>query len=203
MSSPARKKLKAIAIMEVVMSENIRGKRSKSFKGLRIKGFLFLSLCPFVSLTLNPASAQTNFYQGKTMTYVVGLLAGDSTDLWARALARSMVKHIPGNPNIIVQNMTGAGTMIAANYLYSVARPDGLTLGSVSPGLSFHQLIGRKEVQFDWTKFTWIGSSLHRSSLLIMRADAPYKSIQDIRAASEPPKGIHPGARANAAQAQP
>ncbi|MBI2988808.1 MAG: hypothetical protein HYY45_18755 [Deltaproteobacteria bacterium] len=170
------------------MSENIEGKRSKSFTGLRIKGFLFLFLCPFVSLTLDPASAQTDFYQGKTITYIVGLPAGDSTDLWARALARNTVKHIPGNPNIIVQNMPGAGTMIAANYLYSVARPDGLTLGSVSPGLSFHQLIGRKEAQFDWAKFTWIGSTWQRSALLIMRADAPYKSIEDIRAASEPPK---------------
>lgn len=144
--------------------------------------------CLLVFSTVDSADGQTDFYQGKTITYIVGLPAGDSSDLWSRALTRNMVKHIPGNPNVIVQNMPGGGAMIAANYIYSVAKPDGLTFGSVSPGLSFHQLIGRKEVQFDWTKFSWIGSSWHRSALLIMRADAPYKSIEDMRAGKEPPK---------------
>ncbi len=150
--------------------------------------FLFLSLFFLISLVIKPASAQTSFYQGKTMTYIVGLLAGDSTDLWARAVTRNMVKHIPGNPNIIVQNMPGAGGLIATNYIYSMAKPDGLTMGSVSAGHYFHQLAGRKEVQFDSRKFTWIGSSSRHEYLLVMRADAPYKSIDDIRSASEPPK---------------
>jgi tripartite-type tricarboxylate transporter receptor subunit TctC len=135
-----------------------------------------------------PAHAQTNFYQGKTMTYVVGLLAGDSTDLWARAVTRNMVKHIPGNPQLVVQNMPGAGGLIATNYIYGVAKPDGLTMGSVSAGHYFHQLAGRKEAQFDWRKFTWIGASGRHEYLFVMRADAPYRTIDDIRAASEPPK---------------
>jgi tripartite-type tricarboxylate transporter receptor subunit TctC len=134
------------------------------------------------------AWAQANFYQGKTMTFIVNMAAGDANDLWVRALARSLVKYIPGNPNIIAQNMAGGGSMISANYLYSVAKPDGLTIGQTSASLYFQQLTGRREVQFDWRKFSWIGSAGLVEALLMMRADAPYKSIEDIRAASEPPK---------------
>ena len=150
---------------------------------------VFLLICgSLILVAYHPAKAQTTFYQGKTMTYVVNMAAGDSPDLWARAVARNMVKHIPGNPNMITQNMPGGGSMIAANYIYNVAKPDGLSLGAVSANLYFRQLTRTKEVQFDWRKFTWVGSNSRLQSLLIMRADAPYKSIEHIRAASEPPK---------------
>ena len=142
-----------------------------------------------ISLLLgSSALAQSDFYRGKTMTFVVNMAAGDANDLWARALARNLVKYIPGNPNILAQNMAGGGSMISANYLYSVARPDGLTIGQTSSSLYFQQLTGRREVQFDWRKFSWIGSAGQAESLLMMRADAPYKSMDDIRNASEPPK---------------
>lgn len=134
------------------------------------------------------AHAQAPSYQGKTVRIVVGYLAGDSHDLWARAYARSMGKYLPGKPEFIVQNMPGAGSMIAANYVYNVAKPDGLTLGSIAPGLYLAQLIGNKEVKFDWSKFTWIGSPEQNGSLLFMRSDAPYKTLEDIRNAKEPPK---------------
>jgi tripartite-type tricarboxylate transporter receptor subunit TctC len=150
---------------------------------VRAATFLYLSV-----LQVPAAQPQANFYHGKTLTYVVGLLAGDSNDLWARAVTRNMVKHIPGRPNIVVQNMPGAGGLTAANYVYGVAKPDGLTLGSVSAGHYFHQIAGRKEAQFDWRKFTWVGSSSRHEYLFVMRADAPYKSIDDIRAASQAPK---------------
>ena len=134
------------------------------------------------------AMAQTSFFQGKTIRIAVGYLAGDTHDLWARAYARNLGKQIPGNPEIIVQNMPGAGSMIAANYVYNVAKPDGLTLGSIAPGLYLAQLTGNKEVKFDWAKYTWIGTPEHNGTLLFMRADTPYKSIEDIRKAKEPPK---------------
>lgn len=104
--------------------------------------------------------AQTSFFQGKTMTIVVGTKAGDAYDLYARLLAQYMPKYIPGNPNIIVQNMTGAGSMIAANFVYGVAKPDGMTLGAIFPALYFDQLTGRSEVKYDWKKFAWIGSTV-------------------------------------------
>ena len=78
--------------------------------------------------------------------------------------------------------------MIAANYVYNVAKPDGLTLGSIAPALYLAQLTGNKEVKFDWAKYTWIGTPEHNGTLLFMRADTPYKSIEDIRKAKEPPK---------------
>jgi tripartite-type tricarboxylate transporter receptor subunit TctC len=134
------------------------------------------------------ASAQTPYYQGKTMTIVVGTVAGDLYDLYARAIALYMGKYLPGNPNVIVQNMPGAGHMIAANYVYGVAKPDGLTLGAVNAGLYFQQLVGRSEVKFDWTKYSWIGNATKSPQVLYMRADTPYKTIEDVRGAKEPPK---------------
>ncbi|HEY3306748.1 MAG TPA: tripartite tricarboxylate transporter substrate-binding protein [Candidatus Binatia bacterium] len=132
--------------------------------------------------------AQTPYFQRKTIKLIAGFPAGVAYDLYARLTAPYLVKHIPGKPEIIVQNMPGAGSMIAANYLYTVAKPDGLTIGSILPTLYFDQLIGRNEVQFDWAKFTWIGSSDRSNHLLYMRADSPYKTIHDVAKAAEPPK---------------
>jgi tripartite-type tricarboxylate transporter receptor subunit TctC len=89
---------------------------------------------------------------------VVASTVGGGYDLWARLAARYMVKYIPGNPSIVTQNMPGAGNIIGANYVYGVAKPDGLTMGAVNPALYFDQLVGRSEVKFDWAKFNWIGS---------------------------------------------
>lgn len=132
--------------------------------------------------------AQTPFYQGKTLTVIVGTKAGDVYDLYARLLAEHMVKHIPGNPNTIAQNMPGAASLIAANYVYNVAKPDGLTIGAIYPALYFDQLLKKSEVKFDWTKWNWIGTPVTSNHLLYMRADTPYKSMDDIRKASTPPK---------------
>ena len=144
--------------------------------------------CALLLLWASNLQAQVPFYAGKTIKIVVGLPAGDAYDLYARILADHMGKYIPGNPTFIVQNMPGASTMIAANYVYNVAKPDGLTFGSTLPSLYFDQLIGRKEVQFDWTKFVWLGSFERSNNLLYMRADTPYKTIHDVTKASEPPK---------------
>ena len=116
--------------------------RSRSIVGffrIPISGFRFHRFrfhnSSFVVLLLlfnsAPVLAQTDFYRGKTMAFIVNMAAGDANDLWARALARNLVKHIPGHPNILAQNMAGGGSMISANYLYGVAKPDGLT--SVKP----------------------------------------------------------------------
>src|ERR671919_572582 len=93
--------------------------------------------------------AQADFYKGKTIRVVIGYSAGGTNDLWARAIARFWGKYIPGNPDIIVQNMPVAATMIAANYIYGVGKSDGLTLGLLSPALFFNQIGGQKEVKFD------------------------------------------------------
>ena len=104
-------------------------------------------------------------------------------DGWARLMAQFIGKHIPGNPNAVVQNMPGGGTMAAANYVYKVAKPDGLTLGLFGPGLFFGQLIKQKEVQFEWQKFSWVGSPELTDESLYIRADSPYKTFEEIRKA--------------------
>jgi len=138
--------------------------------------------------TFTDAQGQTPFYQGKTITIIVGYLSGDGYDIWARLLAGHLGKHIPGNPNIIVQNMPGAGSMIAANQVYNVAKPDGLTMASIGPSLYLDQVVGKKEVQFDWAKFGWVGSTENTPWLLYMNSNTPYKTIDDVRKAKDAPK---------------
>jgi tripartite-type tricarboxylate transporter receptor subunit TctC len=134
-------------------------------------------------------AAQENFYKGKTIKVVIGTTPGALYDQWSRVIAAHMGKHIPGNPELVPQNMPGAGHKIAANYVYNVAKPDGLTLiGSIVPSLYFDQLLGRKEVQYDWSKFVWIGSPVKGESQMYMRADSPYKTMDDVRKAAEPPR---------------
>jgi tripartite-type tricarboxylate transporter receptor subunit TctC len=135
-----------------------------------------------------PLWAQNPFYQGKTVTVIAASSAGSAYDLYARLLAQFMGKHIPGHPNFIVQNMPGAGSIIGANYVYNVAKPDGMTIGAIQPSIYFNQLVKQPEVKYDWGKFTWIGSSDKSDHLLYMRADLPYKTMADIRRAKEPPK---------------
>jgi tripartite-type tricarboxylate transporter receptor subunit TctC len=133
-------------------------------------------------------SAEEPYYKGKTITILAGTGAGNVYDLYARLFARHLSKYIPGNPDIIVQNMPGAASMIAANHLYQLSKPDGLTIGAIFPALYFDQLVGRSEVQFDWSKFIWLGSPVKSEHLFYMRADSPYKSIHDIVKTSNPPK---------------
>lgn len=141
-----------------------------------------------VALAVSLAHAQTPYYQGKTVRFVVGYPAGSAHDLWARLVAPYITKQIAGNPNIIVQNMPGAGSAVAANYAYSVAKPDGLTTVITNAGLYFDQLLGRKEVQYDWSKFAWIGSITRSYPLMYMVAKSPYATMNDVRSAAIPPK---------------
>jgi tripartite-type tricarboxylate transporter receptor subunit TctC len=134
------------------------------------------------------ARAQSDFFKGKQMKIVVGASAGAASDLYARVVANHLPKHIPGKPEIIVQNMPGGGSVTAANYVYSVAKPDGLTLGAVTAPIYFAQLLGRKEVQFDWAKFTWIGTPEENDELFFIRSDQPYRTLLDLRKAGEAPR---------------
>lgn len=97
-------------------------------------------------------------YTGKSLRMIVGTSPGGGYDTYARAIARHMPKHLPGKPNIIVQNMPGAGSLIAANYLYNVARPNGLTFAMLISGLVMEQTMGTEGIKFDAAKFEWIGA---------------------------------------------
>ena len=108
-------------------------------------------------LQFSSALAQGNFYESKTVRFVVGFPAGGGYDAYTRAIARHMGKHIPGNPTMVVDNMPGAGSMISANHTFKVAKPDGLTIGHFIGGLFLQQLLGKPGIEFDSLKFEYVG----------------------------------------------
>ena len=125
-------------------------------------------------------------FSGKTVTIIVGYKPGGGYDATARLLARHLPKHLPGNPTVIVQNMPGANSVIAANHVYNVAKPDGLTIATFNRNLPIAQLTGIGGVKYDITKFAWIGSAANESTILAIRADLPYQSFEELRKAKEP-----------------
>ncbi len=141
---------------------------------------LFIS---FLLITLFVSSSKLQaapYYEGKIMKIIVGVSPGGGFDIVARILARHLPKHIPGKPTIIVENMVGASTMIAANYLYNIAKPDGLTLATVFRSLLVAQLMKVQGMRFDLTKFSWVGGSGPEAYLLTIRTDLPYKTYEDL-----------------------
>lgn len=169
--------------MKTIDSIDLAPKGSKM--GAKQTASLFLFICLNLAIGVD-LYAQPNFYQGKTVRLVIGSSAGGGYDLWARLIARYLGKHIPGHPEVVPQNMPGAGGVVAANYVYGIAKPDGLTLGAFNPALYFDQLVGRAEVKFDWSKFNWIGSPEQNEILHFIRTDAPFKTVDDLRNAKEP-----------------
>jgi len=157
----------------------------------------------FASLTLSFAlvvaavsSAQAqSFFEGKTMRIIVGFAAGGGYDTYSRVLARHMGKHIPGNPAIIVENMTGAGSLISANYLYKSAKPDGLTLAHFSGGLFMGQVLGQKGIEFDAKKFEFIGAAVSEDCVCGLSKASGMTTVEKWMASNRPAKlgGNSPG----------
>ena len=134
-----------------------------------------------VFLAISPAQSSTHdFYKGKTIRFVVGQAAGGGYDLAARTIGRHMGKHIPGNPNIVVENMTGAGSLIAANYTYNSAKPDGLFVGIWNSGHVLRQALGDKAVRFDGRKFGWIGAPTKGNPHCSIMAHTGLKTLKDV-----------------------
>jgi tripartite-type tricarboxylate transporter receptor subunit TctC len=140
------------------------------------------------SSSLALAQGAKPFYEGKTIQFLVSSGPGATTDISARHVARYLGKHIQGNPGIIVQNMPGGGGLVGANYLYNVAKPDGLTILAVSRANYLDQMVGRPEVKADFRKFSWIGSFNKSPMMVACRTDTPYKSVAAMRAAKVPPR---------------
>ncbi len=154
----------------------------------KIKVFSALAILSLSVGSPHALRAQTNFYQGKTITIIVGTVPGGLYDRWGRLFARVMGKHIPSNPDMVVQNMPGGGSMVAANYLFDVAKPDGLTIGMFQTHMYLQQMAQRPEVNLDVRKFNWIGSQEKGTMMLYIRSDSPYRTIVEIIKAKEPPK---------------
>jgi tripartite-type tricarboxylate transporter receptor subunit TctC len=134
------------------------------------------------SVIAQPARAAgvEDFYKGKTVSLVIGYSVGGGYDAYGRLVARHLGKYIPGQPNVVPQNMTGAGSLKAANYIYSVAPKDGLAIGTFSRSQGIAPLLGKAE--FDSTKFSWIGSVTDEVSLCVTRHDSTVKTFNDFLA---------------------
>jgi tripartite-type tricarboxylate transporter receptor subunit TctC len=143
-----------------------------------------------------PASAQEPFYRGKTVRIVVGFTAGGGFDAYSRTIARHMGRHIPGQPAIIVENMPGAGSLISANYLYRIAKPDGLSIGHFIGGLLLGQVLGQQGVEFDARKFEYIGAPVYEHPVCALTKASGVTTLERWFAAPAPVKmgGVAPGA---------
>jgi tripartite-type tricarboxylate transporter receptor subunit TctC len=144
----------------------------------RIAALVLIALAALMQQASGQNAA--DFYRGKTVTLIVGYSSGGGYDTYTRILARHLGKHIPGSPAIVVQNMPGAGSLKMANYLYNVAPKDGTVLGTFSRGMAMEPLIGGQNVQFDATKFTWLGSGTNETSVFVVWHTAPVKTWDDL-----------------------
>lgn len=139
-----------------------------------------------LSLGWDLAGSQEPYYKGKTIRLVVAYAPGGSFDIPSRILARRLPKYIPGGPTVIVQNMPGGGGRIAPNYLFNVAKPDGLTIGNIHGAMAFVQMMKETGVHFDVTRFGWIGGFSNGPAVLTIRSDLPITRPEQLRDLKKP-----------------
>src|SRR5258706_811146 len=148
-----------------------------------------------LALPLARVSAQESFYKGKTIRLIVGLAPGGGFDTYSRVIARHMGKHIPGNPILVVDNMPGAASLLAANFVYKAAKPDGLTIGNFVGGLVFQQMLGLPGVEFDGPKFEFLGVPAQDNFMIGVAKSTGITSIEQWKASGTLIKigGVAPG----------
>jgi tripartite-type tricarboxylate transporter receptor subunit TctC len=131
-------------------------------------------------LAKHQSALAQDFYKNKTIRFIVGQAAGGGYDTYTRTIARYIGKYIPGGPTTIVDNMTGAGSLVAANHLYNNAKPDGLTIGNWNSALVFNQAMGDVNVKFDARKFGWIGAPSKSVPVCLIMGFAGPKTMDEI-----------------------
>src|ERR1051325_505667 len=154
-------------------------------------GFLTLLLLAFGAA----AHAAAPYYEGKTLRLIVAFAPGGGFDTYSRALGRHLGHHIPGNPTIVVDNMTGAGGIVHANYMFRQGKPDGLTIGNNIRGGFFQQLMGAKGIEFDGRKFEYIGAPAVDHPVCVLTKASGVNTMDKWLAAKEPLRlgGVGPG----------
>ncbi len=140
----------------------------------------FLAAVFWVISWVGLASGQANFYEGKTVTVLIGAKSG-SLAIAAQIAAQHLGKYIPGKPAVILQHMPGAAHILATNNVFNVAKPDGLTILAANPSVAIAQLSKVETVRFDVRKFLWLGSTGADGVALSVRSDLPYKTFDDLR----------------------
>jgi tripartite-type tricarboxylate transporter receptor subunit TctC len=156
----------------------------------------FFLLIVAVSIGIGaPASAQEPFYKAKTIRIIVGFAPGGGYDLYSRVMARHMGRHVPGSPTIVVENMEGAGSRIAVNHVYAVAKPDGLAIGHFIGGLFVQQLLGDPGIKFDARRFEYIGVPAQDNYMLGISKATGIKTMDEWLASKKVLKfgGVAPG----------
>jgi tripartite-type tricarboxylate transporter receptor subunit TctC len=141
-----------------------------------------------LAASLVPAAHSADFYEGKTISLVVGFAPGGMADADGRMIAQFLGRHIPGNPRMIVQNQPGAGGLNAINYAYTAARPDGLSIFQLASGHALQQLSGSEAIKFDVSRMPILGAWLRSTYVLSVRAESGFRSIADIKSAKQPPR---------------
>ena len=156
---------------------------------------LLIAAISLLSLVDNKLLAAQAAFEGKAIRIVVGFSAGGGFDTYSRAIARHMGKHIPGNPSILVENMTGAGSIVAANHVYRVAKPDGLTIGNFHGFQILNQVLGAPGIEFDARKLEWLGVPVQDTGACALTKASGIGNIEQWRAAKQPVKlgGVGPG----------
>jgi|SoiMethySBSTD1v2_1073268.scaffolds.fasta_scaffold35729_5 tripartite-type tricarboxylate transporter receptor subunit TctC len=154
-----------------------------------------LGLMVLVAITCAAASAQDDFYRGKTIRIVVGYSAGGGFDTYSRAIARHLAKHIPGKPAVIVENMPGAAGLVAANSIYRAGRPDGLTIVNFQGTQVMSQILGREGVEFDARKYEWLGAPTRENAVCALTRASGVTTVQQWAASTAPVKlgSVAPG----------
>jgi len=145
--------------------------------------YLIIAFFIFSLFVFSKGVLAAPYFEGKRITFLVGVGPGGGYDRMARLFAKHLPKHIPGKPTIIIENMPGAASILAANQVYNIAKPDGFTIGVPQRGLPFAQLLKVEGVRFDVTKYSWVGSTAIEGTAFCLRTDLPYKTFEDIRKA--------------------
>ena len=148
-----------------------------------MRAIAVLLLLAFIAVLPAQAQQPQPNLAGRTVTIIVGYAPGGGYDRIARMAARYLPKFLPGNPTVIVQNMPGANSIVAANHVYTNARPDGLTIGAFNRNLVLGQLVKVEGIRFDMSKFAWIGSPSAEATILTIRSDLPYRTVADLQRA--------------------
>jgi len=142
------------------------------------------------------AQGAKSFLDGKIITFLVGSSAGGGTDVTARLIARHIERQLPGKPRIDIANKPGAGGMIAANELYNLKKPDGLTISTLNTGALFATATGNEAIKFDLQKFLWVGQAFDDAQVLYLKTSTPYTSFEAIKKANREGKQPKMGAQA-------
>ncbi|HJU62000.1 MAG TPA: tripartite tricarboxylate transporter substrate-binding protein [Candidatus Binatia bacterium] len=160
-----------------------------------LRGSFLLSLILGTLLLATARAPAQDFYKDKIIRFIVGQAAGGGYDTYTRMIARHMLKHIPGHPAVTVENMTGAGSLVAANYLYNTAKPDGLTVANWNSAFVLSQALGDPNVRFDARKFGWIGAPSKGVPVCLIMGFAGPKTFDEILKSGKPIKmgGTAPG----------